>query len=513
MGKSQGVVITLIIFIVLTLALGVVSYFMAQGYKETFVKLTEAQKQLQTAEGNIRTLTGDVDKMKEKIGYPTEMETASLLEELETVLKNASGDQTETPKTCRAVIEGLFQNITRKNEELQAAVNERDSYKLMADNEEEKTRTQKEEFDKTIAQLTEENQRRSNDANQRYDELNSKNLALVKELETVKKEASVINRQYQDESADAKETVDLVAGINESLRTKIDELTDPVFEIPDGKIVYVDQLNKVVRLNIGKADGVRLLTTFGVFPQDSLEKGDIRPKGSLEIIRIVSDHESEARILTDEMENPFTPGDMIYTPLWKTGQEVKVALDYFLDVDRDNKDDLDLMINMINAAGSKVSAWIDDKGEIRGSVTPDVTYLVTSDDSIFKILEEDHDLKDDMKAKIQKAHMKMINDARTNGVREIKLSEFLRRTHFKQSAEVSRFQEPGGLANKPNRTGDSVVSHANIAPIYDPATKDAKPRSFGVTAPIYDSKRDEAVVPSTGKVSDSYFRRRTPKDL
>ncbi len=510
-NQSPGVIITLIIFIVLTIGLGVFGYFMAQGYKETATKLKEAQGQLQTAEGNIRNLTNESDKMKEAIGYPVDMKTDELLTELDGVLKNVSGDQTEVPKNCRAVIEKMFQDVIAKNEELKSAKAERDSYQLKSEEEEAKTRNQKEEFDKTIAQLTDENQKRMNEANQRYDELNSKNVALVKDLETVKKEAAALNEEYRVAKADAEETTEMVAGINASLRSKIEELTDPLFEIPDGKIIYVDQLNKTVRLNIGKADGLQLLTTFGVFPQDALERGNSEPKGSLEVTRIVSDHESEARILTDEMDNPFAPGDMVYTPLWKSGQEIKIALDYFLDVDKDNKDDLDLVVNMINASGSKVAAWIDSKGDRRGEISPDVTYLIVSDSLISKVLDADHEMKDDVKQKIEEAHNNLILDARANGVREMRLSEFLRRTHFKQSAEVSRFQEAGGM--KDNSTVSSVptISHSDVAPIYNPNTKASKARSFGVVSPMYDSKKDGSVTPSTGKVSDSYFRKREPK--
>ena len=117
---------------------------MAQGYKETATKLKEAQGQLQTAEGNIRNLTNESDKMKEAIGYPVDMKTDELLTELDGVLKNVSGDQTEVPKNCRAVIEKMFQDVIAKNEELKSAKAERDSYQLKSEEEEAKTRNQKE---------------------------------------------------------------------------------------------------------------------------------------------------------------------------------------------------------------------------------------------------------------------------------------------------------------------------------------------------------------------------------
>ena len=521
-NSGNGILITMIVFIVLTLGLGVGEYFTAKALSEAKSTAASEKEKATKAEQDAAKLRTASEKLRDLIGvgYTKDGDSAKLIDDLNSLCDDLAarwneitGDSSDVPKTCIAVIEGLVSSLEQKNQMLENSESDRNSYEQMAYSEEAKTTWQKEEFDNTVTQITEENQNRQKDADARFDTLNSQNLELAKKVETIQAEAKEVNDRYKTEAADAKESVKYVAGINKELRSKIDQLTDPLFEIPDGLIVYVDQENRVVRLNIGEADGVRLLTTFGVYASDSLEKGEIQSKGSLEVIRIVGEHESEARILDDEMENPFTPGDMIYTPLWKTGTETRIALDYFLDVDGDDKDDIDLLVNIINASGGKVSAWVDKSGDLQGKISSDVTYLITSNTPINEVMESDPDTPAEIKDKIVNAHTKLLEDAQNYSVRTMKLSEFLRRTHYKQSAEVSRYQEPGGMAKRTDRSGAPIISDAAIAPIYDERTKDAKTTSFGVTAPIYNPNRVDSPQSSSGKVSDTYFRKRSPKEL
>ncbi|MBO7725480.1 MAG: hypothetical protein J6S40_03340 [Thermoguttaceae bacterium] len=509
-GSNTWTIVGLVFF-VLALALGISEYFTAMALYSAKVQTHDYGTLSSQLNSENNRLTGDADTLKNLIGVGGDSSDAVVAAASET-LKNVAGDQSETPKSCLMVIEGLVQNLTGKDRQLEKATKDRDSYKLIADMETEKADTQKETFDTKTDDLNNTNDKRQEDAENRYKDLQAQKAELEKTVAEVKADDNALIDKLETQTADAEESVKMIAGINASLRDRIERLTDPLTEIPDGKIVYVDQLNRVVWLNIGEADGVRLLTTFGVYSKDALADGALESKGSLEVIRIVDAHECEARILNDEMEDPFVPGDYIFTPLWKSGEQVKVALDYFLDVDGDNKDDLDLLVNLINQSGSSVSAWIDKDGEIRGKIEPDVNYIIMSNTPIMTIIDSDPDMSDEMKNKIRDAHMHLLDDADKKGVPRISLAQFLHETHYKQSARVSRYQEPGGV-KQTDRGGIPIVSHANIAPIYDKNTKDAKVNSFGVTAPIYNPRRVDNPGPSSGKVSDAYFHRRSNKNL
>ena len=511
MDKSQGLIITLIVFIIISLGLGVVSYFTSQGYKETVVKFKESEEKLQKAEGEIRTLNGNLDKIKEKVGYPA-LNPDELLAEMDKALQSAKGDLTDVPKDYKGALEELALNAQTKSAELLEAQRQRDDYMAKLEEANKTMVAQKEEFDAKVVSLDADFKTQIAAAASRNDELNARNETLVKEVDNIKIEAKKINEEERVKAADANETAAAIAGINVSLRDKLDQMTRADFDVPDGKIIYVDQLNKKVRLNIGKAEDLRLLTTFGVFPFNALELGELKSKGSIEVIRLLGEHEAEGRILSDEMLNPVLPGDLIFTPLWKQGDTIKFALDYFLDIDKDGKSDLDTLVNLIRSSGSEVAAWIDETGEIKGEIDPNVTYMILGNENIVELLKNDNTKEQDVKDKIQKAHMKMIEECRNNSVREVRLSEFLRRVNYRNIAEVDRYQEEGGMRTDRSGPTAPVVSRSYVAPIYvqGQGEKDTPPLSHGILAPIYDKNYKPRSVESHGKVSDYYFRPRTP---
>ena len=509
-GSNTWTIVGLVFF-TLALALGISEYFTAMALYSATVKEKDYKALTSQLSRDNDALKKDAETLGAAIGSGGDSSEA-VVSSAAAGLKSVAGDQSEAPKTCLSVIEGLVRNLKEKDFQLDKATKDRDSYKLIADTETDKADTQKETFDAKTDDLNNTNDKRQEDAENRYKDLQAQKTQLEKAVAEVKADDKALIDKLETQTADAEESVKMIANINASLRDRVDRLTDPLTEIPDGKIVYVDQLNRVVWLNIGEADGVRLLTTFGVYSKDALAKGVFESKGSLEVIRVVDAHECEARILNDEMEDPFVPGDYIFTPLWKSGEQVKVALDYFLDVDGDNKDDLDLLVNLISQSGSSVSAWIDRDGEIRGQIDPDVNYLITSNTPIMSMVESDPDMTDEMKNKVRDAHLHLLDDAKKPSVPLISLADFLRETHSKQSARVSRYQEPGGV-RQTDKGGVPVTSHANIAPIFDKNTKDAKVSSFGVTAPIYNPRRVDNPGPSSGKVSDAYFHRRNTKNL
>ncbi len=510
-GNNTWTIVGLVFF-GLALALGISEYFTAMALYSAKVRGSDYKALQQELNREETRLTADAQMFKTKMTGGDSQESEQLISSYPETLSRAAGDLSNTPKSCLSVIEGLVQNLGEKDRQLEEALKERDSYKLIADTETDKTDVQKETFDTKTDDLNNTNSKRQEDAENRYKDLQAQKSELEKTVAEVKADDKALVERLETQAADAEESVKMISGINNSLRGRIEQLIDPLTEVPDGKIVYVDQLNRVVWLNIGEADGVRLLTTFGVYSKDALAEGVLDSKGSLEIIRIVDAHECEARILNDEMEDPFVPGDYVFTPLWKSGEQVKVALDYFLDVDGDNKDDLDLLVNLINSSGSAVSAWIDKEGEVRGQIEPDVDYIIMSNTPIMTILDTDPDLTDDLKTKIRDAHMNLLDSAEQNGVPRISLAEFLRKTHYKQSARVSRYQEPGGV-KQTDHGGTPITARANIAPIYDEKTKDSKVSSFGVTAPIYNPRRVDNPGPAPGKVSDAYFHKRSHKDL
>ena len=110
-------------------------------------------------------------------------------------------------------------------------------------------------------------------------------------------------------------------------------------EVPDGKIVTVNQRTRLVWINRGSADGLRRQTSFSVFDADDSNPLEATLKGKIEVVRMINDHMAEARIVEDDLSNPMMSGDPIFSPSWEPGRPEHFALAGFMDIDDDGQSD------------------------------------------------------------------------------------------------------------------------------------------------------------------------------
>ena len=516
-----------IIFIVLTLGLGIGEYFTAKALQEAKVKLNEEQGKYNTAlQTNATNRQWDA-RLKETIGYSPDMKTADLTKDLEERLTGLGGNNYTS---CAEAIRGLIGEINGRNADIQQANADRDGHFETATAEDQRASTQKKDFDEEIDRITAANKTEMTKAAEEYDALSGETVDQVREVEQAKRIAAANREHLKSQTAAAEASVKTIADINALLRTKIEQLTDPFFEEPDGKIVYVDQLERVVRVNIGKSQGLRLLTKFAVFDDNARDQGEVKPKGAVEVIRFVGEDQADARIIEDEetlknvirsvdrdgeaarvleaeLTDPIAEGDLIYTPLWQKGERIGYALDYFLDFDGDGADDLDLLVNVIDATGGEVDAWIDKDGKLRGKITTDTTYLIVSNTPLEAALDA-AGASDDLRKTVEETRKKLFDDAQLDGLRQMKLNEFLRRSHFRQTSEITRFQEPGGLDAEPDTTRVPIIPNSLAPSTFNLNPDRAKIDPESTPAPA-------AAAADAGKAPDDgapVFRRREPKD-
>ena len=516
-----------IIFIVLTLGLGVGEYFTAKALKQANVDLTTAQNNYNTAQQTDAADRLWDARLKETLGYSPDMKTADLVKDLEERLTGLGGNNYAS---CGEAIRGLVGEINSRNADIQQANAERDEHFMTAALEDERAFTQKADFDAEIDRITAANKAEMTKAAEEYDALSGETVDQVREVEQAKRSAAVNREHLKSQTAAAEASVKTIANINAVLRSKIERLTDPYFEEPDGEIVYVDQSERVVRVNIGKSQGLRLLTKFAVFDDNAREQGVVKPKGAVEVIRFVGEDQADARIIEDEetlknvirsidrdgeaaraleaeLTDPIAEGDLVYTPLWQKGERVGYALDYFLDIDGDGADDLDLLVNIIDATGGEVDAWIDKNGELRGTITTDTTYLIESNTPVEAALDA-ADASDELRKAVEEARTKLSDEARLDGLRLMKLNEFLRRSHFRQTSEITRYREPGGLDVKPDTTRVPVIPN-NLAPsTFNLNPDQAKIDPESTPAPAAPAAEADGAADDGAPV----FRRREPKD-
>jgi hypothetical protein len=245
-----------------------------------------------------------------------------------------------------------------------------------------------------------------------------------KKLQTVQKNSEATIEKNETEIKNLKGSLTTTQGSLEEKTTVINKMKRTIVDVPDGEIRWVDQANGIVWINVGRADGLQPLMTFSVYPNDisDLSKGAV--KGSVEVTKILGDHISEARITDDTIADPFLPGDKIDTSLWSPGEHLHFALAGLMDVNGDNRGDLELVKNLIEMNNAVVDCYEDEDGRVHDldNMSINTRFLVKGGEG----------KRDENIAAIAKGVGTMEKKAKTLGVQEISLKELLVRMGYKQ---------------------------------------------------------------------------------
>ncbi|MDO5565597.1 MAG: hypothetical protein Q4G59_02990 [Planctomycetia bacterium] len=505
MGKSHGLIITLILFIIATLALGVTEYYMAKGYQEAVVKLAEAETKVKESQEGFEKSKGDFDRIRVKVGYPL-LDADKIVAGMTADIAAAAGRNVKPANTFTDALKVMGQTIASRNDQIAQLKKKNDDYRVLAEAEIKKSRAQKSSYDdqrkKAEVAFVAQVEKDTKSLKEKEADFQKQ----VKKVDRIELEAKKLNEQYRTEAVTAEGEAAVTASINTSLSVKLDELKNADFTAPDGLVLFVDQVDRTVHLNIGKKEGLRVLTNFGVFPYDTLEQGRRVRKGTVEVTKILGDHEALARIVSDSNEDPVMPGDMIYTSLWKAGQKTLYALTYNMDIDGDGKSDLEVLKNLIDASGAEVALWVDEEGMPHGQLSPEVNMIVTSNKPMVDVLVAADPAT---RERIMTEHQNLLKNAQRNNIREVKLAELLRKIHYKPEPQMDRSETIMEEIKVPLGDLSPKISDQPAAPVYVPNNI---PDSRGPKTHIFDKSKDsanKAAAPS-GSSSDYYFRKRTP---
>lgn len=301
-------------------------------------------------EGNPNTVIGDMQSHLKQYGRELAKQTYNeTMVALATELRNVTEARNKLQEQVNLEIamfeqkkNELNQNLAQEKEARAAA----DKGKVDADN------TQKEELAKREEDIN-TLKKANSDLQAEYDEYKES-------MEGAKGRLKILDQRIAN-----------LTTINEMISKELDEKKRTSFEIPDGEIRWVDNLNKRVYINLGEVDGLRVRTGFSVYRKNHSGVGrgteggaygseDI--KGKIEVTRIIDAHTAEARIIEEVITNPMGKGDPIYTPMWSPGRSENFAFVGILDLDGDGKSDRDLLKEILRTTGAGVDNEVDDKG-------------------------------------------------------------------------------------------------------------------------------------------------------
>ncbi len=399
--ESQGLQIALILTVMLAVLMAITTIVFWNMAKKGNAELASLKNENQTAQSRLRDTVGENQSLKEMLGYTPD-------ENMESINTTFAEDKQKFGPNFPEE----NQNYRQLPEFMSTTIN--DLHSKMAEAEErirqleQKNTNLLEEKNKAVAIEQKAHEDAAQDLLKLRAQFKQDLDKITAKLDEWKSNDQKTRQKLSQEIADLQSTKSKLderltssQSLNDRLSREKRALLTETFENPDGRIVWVNQRLRTVLLNLGAADSLRKQITFSVYDVDSNNLARSESKGKIEVIRIIDDHQAEARILEDSPTNPITSNDIVYSPIWEVGSPVRFALTGFMDIDGDGESDRALIRRLVTLNGGVIDAEVDDDGSRSGKVSVYTRYLVTgaqpTDKTSDKVRSADTDIRNEAK--------------------------------------------------------------------------------------------------------------------
>jgi prefoldin subunit 5 len=487
-NKPIGYQVSVIVLSLIVVILGTVIYMQVKQDREKQATYTKSEKDRQNVEAALKKRDEEFDDLAKLTGNGSGASDYGLGNDNVSTVRGASLadiDKADVPaeRTYKSAINKLSQqanDLRQDREKIRKDLE--DLQKNLLDLQRQydvQVKTQndgrvKAEGDLSVAIKNKDEEVRAKQ--KRIDELTQAANEAATELENEKTAHATDIKKLNEEIAK-------LTAINYRLSKDIDELNKTSFEVPDGFVRWVDNQNGRVWINLGEADNLPKRMTFSVYNKNhnGVARGSEDIKGAIEITRIIDAHTAEARVIKDDLYQPITKGDPIFTPIWSPGRRENFSFVGIIDLDGDGKSDRQKLHELVAGAGATIDNEVDDNGKrIRYTKFPND--FVDHGEGVpgidvntkFLVLGQIPDItlaaKDEDKERITRILEKLKQlegEARQQGVRIVNLNDFLswigyqpQRRLFVPGADQEKYPLKAGQRPVPADKGTGQVSGA-----------------------------------------------------
>jgi len=448
-GKVTGVHIGMIICAVLMLIFMVSTFLMYKSYSEQVADLETAKQEASSNRALATTYLDQITALKgilganlEEVGTANDQTPNTVIGFTNSKMQELGGPfaQATVPETLARMREEINNN-ERLIAQLESEKSELNTEKVNLQN----VYTAKENVHDQAREASEKD--KVDLIAQKKEEVDSMRKQLIAEQQKnaqLQIDYEQMQEQLQLRIDDLDGQVSKLTETNENLTAELNNLRDESFDIPDGHIISIVFENNEVYIDLGSDHKLRPGTTFSVYDKDLSNVGgrtsDI--KASIQVTEIMGPNRSRATITSEgdfegDYSRPISPGDAIYSPLWRAGLKETFALVGTFDIDQDKTDDREILKTMISKAGGSVGDEVLPSGERTGDeITSEFKFVVLGDLGD-PIKEPDPQER----AQIQRVHS-LANDlkkeAQQSGVRVITMNDFLSYMGYKPQRRLWR---------------------------------------------------------------------------
>jgi hypothetical protein len=421
-GESkQGIVVTLVFFILATIGLGVATYY---GFAEQDKLKGEAKKKEQEAKAadeERNTYMGLYGLARAHLGMPVPDDSRVGRElpvrktafdqgnfglkdakELELARKFVADlearskwipDKARPTQTVDDRINALDAQVKRLTTDLEAAVQARKTA-------EDERKQAQENLDKAEAKYKDAIAKLEGEFKTKYQEYAQKLVALEDKLKkSVEAKSPVYLAAIEDKLTLQKEN----AGLKTQLNTERSKVADMELKLatrpeeiaardvplrPLGEVARVHSSLRRATINLGRVDGVTVGTTFSVHSMGNNGKPKPRSKGSIEVVSVgdrssdvaittmfhpddpgdpISGKRKEIDVLDRSNRDPIIRGDKLINPLWTPNRKTHIAIAGYLDFGAYGILDINSFARLLERQNVIVDAYIDPAdGKVKG---------------------------------------------------------------------------------------------------------------------------------------------------
>jgi hypothetical protein len=457
--ESQGLQIALIVFVILTLGLGVSTFMLYKKTEELTLKSKQASDDSATANKNCASVQADKTELLRILGFAPSDKLETITADSNKDMETYAGSLDATTRTYRKVLAYLNDELVKKNvglAEQQKSVQElKDKIAVF----EQVKQPQIDEAQKGQQTAIDDLAKEREKFNAQLVEFNGKTASIQEHLDKSHKDADSAAAKALAIQKKAEEALAAAAKLAKEKSDTVIKLTKTTFESPSGKIRWVNQRERTVWIDLGRADALPRQLTFAVYSGNTQNVTSAAKKGGIEVSQILGDHLAEARIVDDNISDPLLPGDVVHTALWTPGVREKFAFTDGMDIDGDGTNRPDQLRNLINMSGGEVVAELSDKGERKGQMDASTRFLIVGKEQTNQTPEA-----------LIKARTTMLREAEKLGVQSVNLADFLHRIDYKNPTPVTHFG-PGADSRqfeaKPPEGGPKSTGNS-VSPIFKP---------------------------------------------
>jgi len=409
----QAIVIVLTIFLLLT---GVGLLLVNNARKTAVAQVADLQTKQTALNASEAKLQAEANNYKAWIGFSEDALYDSLQPQFDEDKTRFGLGVDEASRAYKTMLQNVFEEKEKlvKNEANAKAEVKSLKEKLLA-LESEKEAQVKEHLT-ALEKATQDLADVQAKAKQQYDEISTKNKDIEKSMQDDR-------AKHAEEMAKMNAEKTAVETANTKLERQVEKLREGLPEVDqfaqpaDGRVTWVNQRYGKVWIDLGSSDGLRPQVTFSVAAEGNADAEQAEKKGSIEVIRVLDAHMAEAQITSDDPKNPILTGDRIYSQVWDRGRTVGFAIAGEIDLDKDGKDDLQRLKDIVSANSGRVDASPDEAGAQQGELKVDTRYLVLG------AYPDGTQARDEA---LRKSWTDLSEDAERLGIETIPLEEFVK---------------------------------------------------------------------------------------